>query len=236
MELDVTHSFKKKTPSKEVMDERHKKGLCFECGLPGHQAKSHKNKGKFDKKRQLNATGRGGYNAKKKEIYVLQVLSEEELENQNIGTQIVRSFDREFDVSNETPKESEIGEESEAEELVFKAQGRQLITEWPSNWPEKGEEWIVYKRHLYDNSTGFRKWMNLAITKTWQEPGKAKARGPEKTTIWKVVYQDHYRIGWRQVEGTRTYMCHIPGPSMAQTIPKEGQLWLLLIHGTRDRF
>ncbi len=59
IELDITYSFKSKKPSKEVMEERRKKGLCFECGLPGHQASSHKNKGKYGKKRQLNAMNKG---------------------------------------------------------------------------------------------------------------------------------------------------------------------------------
>jgi len=36
IELDATHSFKSKKPSKEVIEERRKKGLCFECGLLGY--------------------------------------------------------------------------------------------------------------------------------------------------------------------------------------------------------
>ncbi len=36
IELDITYSFKSKKPSKEVMEERRKKGLCFEYRLPGY--------------------------------------------------------------------------------------------------------------------------------------------------------------------------------------------------------
>jgi hypothetical protein len=35
MELDAAQKFKPK-PSKEVISQRREKGLCFECGLPGH--------------------------------------------------------------------------------------------------------------------------------------------------------------------------------------------------------
>ncbi len=59
IELDITYSFKSKKPSKEVIEERYKKGLCFEYRLPGYQASLHKNKGKHGKKRQLNATNKG---------------------------------------------------------------------------------------------------------------------------------------------------------------------------------
>jgi hypothetical protein len=40
MELDAVS--KKGNPSKDEMNRRRDKGLCFECGLPGHQAASHK--------------------------------------------------------------------------------------------------------------------------------------------------------------------------------------------------
>jgi hypothetical protein len=70
MELDMTHSFKSKKPSKEVMEERHKKGLCFEYRLPGYQASSHKNKGKYGKKRQLNTMNKGPQ-TQKQEVCVL---------------------------------------------------------------------------------------------------------------------------------------------------------------------
>ncbi len=70
IELDITYSFKSKKPSKEVMEERRKKGLCFEYRLPGHQASLYKNKGKYGKKRQLNATNKGP-RTQKQEVCVL---------------------------------------------------------------------------------------------------------------------------------------------------------------------
>ena len=36
IELNITYSFKSKKPSKEVIEERYKKGLCFEYRLPGY--------------------------------------------------------------------------------------------------------------------------------------------------------------------------------------------------------
>ena len=63
MELDATGKGKPK-PSKEEMDRRRERKLCFECGLPGHQAASYrKNQAKKPWKRtkQLKATGRGAY-------------------------------------------------------------------------------------------------------------------------------------------------------------------------------
>ena len=73
MELDATSrrelaaTFRPKPKlSKEKMNERREKGLCYECGLPGHQAASHR-KGKQQgnhkpwkgKPRQLNGTTHG---------------------------------------------------------------------------------------------------------------------------------------------------------------------------------
>jgi hypothetical protein len=63
MELDIVS--KKGNPSKDKINQRQDKGLCFKCGLPGHQAASYKKgnskgKGKPWKKHghQINATGR----------------------------------------------------------------------------------------------------------------------------------------------------------------------------------
>ena len=60
MELDAAQKIRPK-PSEEEMARRREKKLCFECGLPGHMASSHK-KGKGKKpwegrRKQLNATG-----------------------------------------------------------------------------------------------------------------------------------------------------------------------------------
>jgi hypothetical protein len=46
MELDTTlRTTKKKQVSKEEMQRRREKKLCFECGLPGHMARSHRKGG-----------------------------------------------------------------------------------------------------------------------------------------------------------------------------------------------
>jgi len=71
MELDATwkkdkpfQKKKKNSLSKEEMNRRREKQLCFECGLPGHQANTHRKGGKpwEGKKKQVYATGRNGYN------------------------------------------------------------------------------------------------------------------------------------------------------------------------------
>jgi reverse transcriptase-like protein/uncharacterized protein DUF4939/aspartyl protease len=238
MELDAT--IKRKTPCKEVMDERRKKGLCFECGLPGHRASSHKNKKGHGKPRQVNATGRGGYNAnKKKQICALQRthpkldLNDEDLEELQVNTLVVGGFDGTPWEENSDEPESE---ESESEELVFKKGDRKIISEWPKGWPIKGDIWMVHKREVRNDATGIREWVNLRTNKVWKEPGLARAGGPERMTVWKVVYQDHKRIGWRQEEGTGTFMWHSPAPPIQQQLPTEGQLWQLLVQGNRDRF
>jgi hypothetical protein len=61
MELDATFKHKRKTLSKDELEKRRKNKLCFECGLPGHMASSHRKGGAPWKKKQLHATGRGGY-------------------------------------------------------------------------------------------------------------------------------------------------------------------------------
>ena len=58
IELDATG---KRPPSKEEMERRRREKRCFECGLPGHIASSHRQNNEKKqwkpKKKQLNATG-----------------------------------------------------------------------------------------------------------------------------------------------------------------------------------
>ena len=60
MQVDATQKTKPK-PSKEVIDNRREKKLCFECGLPGHQAAMHRrNKGPWKgKRKQANVMEHG---------------------------------------------------------------------------------------------------------------------------------------------------------------------------------
>jgi hypothetical protein len=68
MELDAIAKTKRHV-SKEEMQKRRDKKLCFECGLPGHMANSYRKNGMTWKlkKKQLHATGRDvGYDLLKK--------------------------------------------------------------------------------------------------------------------------------------------------------------------------
>jgi hypothetical protein len=99
MELDAT--FRKGRgkprqggPSKEVMDKRRKEKLCFECGLPGHMASSHRQKKPWSKERQANAMGRGGYNGPVKECNAsYRQMTVEQLEEYHIHTQLEEALD-----------------------------------------------------------------------------------------------------------------------------------------------
>ena len=72
MELDA--GYHKPQVSKDEMDQRRKGKLCFECGKEGHMANFHR-KGKTNKPwkkcRQLNATGRAGYNGPPRQLCVI---------------------------------------------------------------------------------------------------------------------------------------------------------------------
>jgi hypothetical protein len=101
MELDAFQGKpkQKSSLSKEEMQRRKDKNLCFECGLPGHMASSHRQKQQsWRNKKQLNTTGRGGYNSKvsgRKEIAVLEAKpTEEELERQKVHTQLETHCDK----------------------------------------------------------------------------------------------------------------------------------------------
>ena len=111
MELDATG---RKPPSKEEMERRRRDKCCFECGLPGHIASSHrKNQGPKKqwkpRNKQINATGvrsvdqgRGGYDltSQTKQLCASSAryrLTEEELEALHINTQIDDRYqDKEF--------------------------------------------------------------------------------------------------------------------------------------------
>jgi hypothetical protein len=60
--MELGAAYRKQAVPKEEMDRRRKNKLCFECGKEGHIASFHR-KGRRHK--QLNATGRGGYNRSK---------------------------------------------------------------------------------------------------------------------------------------------------------------------------
>lgn len=89
MELDAMTK-KKPSLSKEQMDQRRRDKLCFECGLPGHMANSHRKKpGNWKKgNKQVNTTGRGGYNEPTRQIAVIsRAMREDMLEDLQIHTQ-----------------------------------------------------------------------------------------------------------------------------------------------------
>jgi hypothetical protein len=282
MELDATTKGKKPL-SKEEMDKRRKNKLCFECGLPGHMASSHrKNGAPWKQKKQLNATGRGGYDMTgSKQICVIEEVgtfrlprdsqtrgtrrrilaedqeeldrdldrrhrqwlesyakgrSEEQLERDHVHTQF-----REYEESDAEPsgQGQDTPEESDEETSESAQQGVDIHKplEWPTTWPQEGQVWKVVHRELFPDTTGTREWRHIERDTLWREPGEAVAGGPEWGTSWEVTYQDHRRIGWRQVGGSGLYMLHVPQPEplFQNNVPTLYETWELVAQGRKER-
>jgi hypothetical protein len=264
MQVDATVKVKRHV-SKEEMQKRRDKKLCFECGLPGHMASSHRKNGTTWKprKKQLHATGRGvGYDLSKKPTG--QVCATQRRVEDCFSAYEVPKNDRVrrrqlLDISEEQSGEetnTQVEEDTSSEEDEEPASPgwREAIpapTEnripiplgWPAGWPRRGEIWEVVQREIFPRGNGIREWMlilqndNNESDIRWREPGGAFAGTPDWGTRWEVVFQDSRRIGWREVDGTKTYMLRLPSgenePEAEE--PEEGQTWELIIQGRTER-
>lgn len=233
MELDATYSKPKGKPSKETMDKRRRDKLCFECGLPGHMAQSHRDKptqrGKkpWKGRQQLNATQRG-------EICAMERRSESWLEANNIGTQIESSTLQEESEPEEESEEDPPSEESEEESS---GDERAMLTS-PDGEPTVGQVWRVTRREDAGRYQA-REWQDLATEKTYQEPDVGPG-GPEYGETYEVVYRDHKRIAWKQVNqyAIKTYTQHLekrPRVHFNQDEPKAGEFWELVSQDNWER-
>jgi hypothetical protein len=128
MELDA--AYRKPQISKDEMDRRRKGKLCFECGKEGHMANFHR-KGKankpWKKRRQLNATGRTGYNGPPRQLCVI------DRKKGKGSTKKTRSLREEIE---------EVAEEFSKEELAEARQEHAQLTEGyeTEDWDELEEQ------------------------------------------------------------------------------------------------
>ena len=73
--------------SKEVIDKRRREKLCFEYGLPGHIASSHRQKKDWPGRKQVSTMGRSGYHGPTKQFNVTyRNMTIPELEERGIHT------------------------------------------------------------------------------------------------------------------------------------------------------
>lgn len=195
MELDATFRKKKRSPSKEEMDHRRKNKLCFDCGLPGHMANSHrKNNQQRRGKSQVNAI-------EKRQIAVIDTITplqnttvrftnmtSEELEHLGISTQVEES-----DGPPPYDSESSDTEEEELSDVV----------------PAPYELWIVHKYYVCSEHSEYRYiriWRNIATNELYREPGHAPSGGPSPGETYLVKCRDQRHIGWIHDQGYKTYM------------------------------
>lgn len=188
MELDAT--FSKKKPSKEEMDRRRDKKLCFECGLPGHMASSHRKGNKKPwkgKGRQLNATNRGGprqlnATARGPTIEVKEVTRTKQLNAtrwQRLANEQIESI---INLQEEgTPPTYNEAIQNEGPE------GR-MLRESLEKEPQMGEIWKVISKGEE------RVWMNMISGFVHTEKDVFRER-PAVEKSYKVIYKDIQRIG-----------------------------------------
>jgi hypothetical protein len=222
MDLDAM-SQKKRKPSKEEMDRRKRDGLCYDCGLPGHRASSHRSNGKKLKggKKQANVIGRKGYNGPD--------------ERDDTKARCISVLEREPETPPPSSPDSLPALDSPSPTEVEPTSSGDL-------WilPRLGETWMVKERTGEETEIGTRVWQRLSGANghaEYDELGPVYWGGPKTGEIWEVRYRDSQRIGWKQVSGNGAYMQRLDrytGPYYG-TIPKDGELWESLTVGIRAR-
>ena len=202
------------------MDRRREKKLCFECGLPGHQAASHqKNKKPWKgRKQQLKATGRSSYN-EARQLCVAQKggtnAAKRDLEESFESAQDVMAFeDTLTDSDDDWYPESEGEPESsrtirqEDSKPATAAVGA-VIASGPIE-PKVGERWLVTQYEELTPHFRTREWQLVGTTVSYHEPGDIPVGPPNWGEEYEVVYKDEKRIGWRQVNGATCYIQFLP--------------------------
>lgn len=223
MEIDAT-SQRKNPLSKAEMQKRRDNKLCFECGLPGHRADTHRGKKPWKgKQKQVNATGRGGYNkalAPKREICATsryQIMSELELENEQINTR-VRGYEA-VDEEDCSAKGDRQGA-SDSDEAWGIVGGPAT----PSS-PQIKQIWEVSHR---DITTGIRLWYHKGTNRSYAEPGIISIGGPSWREKYRVVFQNPQRIAWQSLNDLhQSFIQQIPVQPVygLWTEPKVGTVW-----------
>lgn len=244
MELDAA-TIKKKLP-KEVMEKRRRDKLCFECGLPGHIASSHKKKnGKFGRgRRQVALLGRSGEVAirraagrrraeERQREYLERWARHEQQDELALRQQEENEVARAIQVPEEESSGDERYEDALMEQLVRDHQ-RESPSPEDVALPQEGEIWsVVLFVPCNNRSDGCRIWENIATGTQFQEPGLITSlRGPSEGNF-EVKYRDDKRIGWWSPE--ETYMLRFdhsqPEEVFLQEQPEEGELWELYMYG-----
>lgn len=232
MELDAIQ-FKKK-PSQEEMDRRRKDKLCFECGLPGHMANSHRKgkpgNGKKGFKKQLNSMGRGGYNLPIRELRVMDRFDTDEMEKLGIYTQ-TDPLDEEIRNFESMSLSTEGGDD---EPTI-------VVTPPDDKTPRVGEIWTVVQQHEFvEQGDAQREWQNT-VTQDNHREHSAPLDGPRWGEDYLVVYRDSKHIGWLgegRAEG-KSYLERLPQPRIhyagSGTEPQEGEVWKLQCQSTEER-
>jgi hypothetical protein len=203
MQVDAT-TRTKPALSKEEMNRRREKKLCFQCGLPGHMANSHKKNNTTWKKKKLSATGpRGGYNQKPthqdkaRQICVIENVLTAFSEDKSRGRQH-RERRRRKEVMDLSEKDEIIAEATRALARVSRKEIReqcQTPTGTSSDWDEvgRGEEG---ESHTCTSDWG----MGTSSEPEPHWPENWPARGQ----VWEVVQREVFPRG----HGTRVWYNH----------------------------
>ena len=87
-------------------------------------------------------------------------------------------------------------------------------------------------------TNGSRKWQHIRTKALFTEPGRIPdGYGPDYGEVYRVKYQDHRRIGWKEVAGRKCYMQHLPwtDEEFEEVTPQVNENWELAAQGTTTR-
>ena len=264
MELDAAFRGKPQ-PSKDEMDRRRRDKLCFECGLPGHMASSHRkgnnNRKPWKGKKQFNATGRGGYDmtrppyigrsrqlnaTNRRRHFNRQELKTEGVTTQELYDQLERDgICTQPETDNEswgTLSDTNDSQAPTVTENTTNIWGMPTISEtsysgYPSRYPQLGQVWEVCQFEAPRGSVkGTREWWDPIGNNFFKEKSGVYQDGPQHGERYTVVYQDQHRIGWNQVGGNRNYWMRLPPPALVTEPPTVGEFWELVRQTDTTRY
>jgi hypothetical protein len=173
-----------------------------------------------------------------------QAIYDEELTDSEGGPAYQEGTSSEEEVADPESEESsseeeEPGSDSEDGGLAEETPNPENSDEWPMDYPQLNSHWQVHQREQgLNGANGSRQWQHLRTKRIFTEPGRIPdGYGPDWGEVYRVKYQDHRRIGWKQVAGPKCYMQHLPWADEEFTgcEPQTGENWELAAQGTTTR-
>jgi hypothetical protein len=253
MELDATRW--KREPSKEERDRRRKNKLCYECGLPGHQAAAHRKKqaqqqGRTPWRKPKWDTSRKQLNATRTPLSK-QVVANKEVPNRQLcATRTsMENMEENWPTHEEEQQHEQLSwtacyndqcriHRSDKEGSNYwpqtpKKNKKTHIHQYPDGpkqTPQVDDKWDVVQNNIW----GVRQWACQKTGSTYNEYNAKIEEKPFEGETYEVRYRDNNRIVWSNIETKQIYTeKSLTHPE--EDIPQRDEIWEVLFDNKDTR-